>query len=106
MSASFAKADKPNVLLITFDDLNVRVGCLGVHSRLQTPNIDRLATRGMLFTNAHCQGMMFNPTRISFLWGRRPSSTGFYDNHYPVSKKSEILKSRVSLPTHFAAGGY
>ena len=71
MSASFAKADKPNVLLITFDDLNGWVGCLGSHSRLQTPNIDRLAARGMLFTNAHCQGKMINPSRINFLWGRR-----------------------------------
>jgi len=51
-SPSFARADKPNVLLIAVDDLNDWVGCLGGHSQTHTPNIDRLAARGMLFTNA------------------------------------------------------
>ena len=102
-----AKAgEKPNVLLIAVDDLNDWVGCLDGHSQTQTPNIDRLAARGMLYTNAHCQGTMCNPSRISLLWGRRPSSTGFYDNHYHVSKEPEFLESHVSLPAHFAAGGY
>lgn len=99
-------ADRPNVLLIAVDDLNDWVGCLGGHPQTQTPNMDRLAARGLLFTNAHCQGTMCNPSRISLLWGRRPSSTGFYDNHYHVSKEPEFLKSHVSLPGHFAASGY
>jgi arylsulfatase A-like enzyme len=99
-------SEKPNVLVISIDDLNDWVGCLGGHPQTQTPNIDRLAARGVLFTNAHCQGTMCNPSRISLLWGRRPSSTGFYDNHYHVSKEPEFLKSHVSLPAHFAAGGY
>jgi arylsulfatase A-like enzyme len=97
---------KPNVLLIAVDDLNDWVGCLGGHPQTNTPNIDRLAARGMLFTNAHCQGTMCNPSRISLLWGRRPSSTGFYDNHYHVSKEPEFLKRHVNLPAHFAANGY
>ncbi len=97
---------KPNVLLIAVDDLNDWVGCLGGHPQTKTPNIDRLAARGILFTNAHCQGTMCNPSRISLLWGRRPSSTGFYDNHYHVSKEPEFLDSHVSLPNHFAAHGY
>lgn len=99
-------AKPPNVLFIAVDDLNDWVGCLGGHPQTQTPNIDRLASRGMLFTNAHCQGTMCNPSRISLLWGRRPSSTGFYDNHYHVSKVPEFLKGHVSLPKHFAASGY
>lgn len=97
---------KPNVLFIAVDDLNDWVGCLGGHPQAHTPNIDRLAARGMLFTNAHCQGTMCNPSRISLLWGRRPSSTGFYDNHYHVSKEPEFLESHVSLPVHFANSGY
>ena len=99
-------AKPPNVLFIAVDDLNDWVGCLGGHPQTQTPNIDRLASRGMLFTNAHCQGTMCNPSRISLLWGRRPSSTGFYDNHYHVSKVPEFLRGHVSLPKHFAASGY
>jgi arylsulfatase A-like enzyme len=96
----------PNVLFIAVDDLNDWVGCLGGHSQAHTPNIDRLASRGMLFTNAHCQGTMCNPSRISLLWGQRPSTTGFYDNHYHVSKHPEFLKSHISLPEHFAVSGY
>ncbi|MDF1861720.1 MAG: sulfatase [Verrucomicrobiales bacterium] len=99
-------SERPNVLFIAVDDLNDWIGCLGGHPQARTPNIDRLAERGMLFTNAHCQGTMCNPSRISLLWGRRPSSTGFYDNHYPVSREPEFLESHVSLPQHFAANGY
>ena len=98
--------DKPNVLLIAVDDLNDWIGCLEGHPQSFTPNIDRLADRGMLFSNAHCQGTMCNPSRISLLWGRRPSSTGFYDNHYSTSKEPEFLKQHVNLPTHFAINGY
>ena len=89
-------SERPNVLLIAVDDLNDWVGCLGGHSQTHTPNIDRLAARGVLFTNAHCQGTMCNPSRISLLWGRRPSSTGFYSNRYPVSKEPTFL-SRMSV---------
>ncbi len=98
--------DKPNVLLIAVDDLNDWIGCLGGHPQTSTPNIDRLAEGGMLFTNAHCQGTMCNPSRISLLWGKRPSSTGFYDNHYPISKHPSFLKNHLNLPNYFAANGY
>ena len=106
VEAQAKDANKPNVLLIAVDDLNDWVGCLGGHPQTFTPNIDRLAGRGMLFSNAHCQGTMCNPSRISLLWGRRPSSTGFYDNHYHISKHPSFLKNHVNLPTHFAANGY
>ena len=49
-------AAKPNVLFIVIDDLNDWVGCLDWHPQARTPNIDRLAKRGTLFVNAHCQG--------------------------------------------------
>ena len=90
--------DRPNVVLISVDDLNDWCGCLGGHPQASTPHLDRLADRGMLFANAHCQGTMCNPSRISLLWGRRPSSTGFYENHYPVKNTPEFLKAHVSLP--------
>ena len=106
VEAQAKDANKPNVLLIAVDDLNDWVGCLGGHPQTFTPNIDRLADRGMLFSNAHCQGTMCNPSRISLLWGRRPSSTGFYDNRYSISKEPEFLKQHVTLPSHFAANGY
>ena len=86
-------ADRPNVVLISVDDLNDWCGCLGGHLQASTPHLDRLADRGMLFANAHCQGTMCNPSRISLLWGRRPSSTGFYENHYPVKNTPEFLSA-------------
>ena len=52
---------RPNVLLIGVDDLNDWIGCLGGHPQAKTPNIDRLAARGVLFTNAHCQSPVCNP---------------------------------------------
>ena len=105
-SLVFGASKKPNVLLISIDDLNDWVGCLGGHPQTFTPNIDRLADQGMLFRNAHCQGTMCNPSRISLLWGRRPSSPGFYDNHHHISKHPNFLKNHVNLPTHFADNGY
>ena len=55
-------AQKPNVLFIIVDDLNDWVGCLNGHSQTLTPNIDRLAARGMLFTNAHCVAPVCHPS--------------------------------------------
>ena len=52
---SKSDAGRHNVLFIAIDDLNDWVGCLKTNSQARTPNIDRLASRGVLFTNAHCQ---------------------------------------------------
>ena len=78
-SASAAPlAQPPNVLFIAIDDLNDWVGCLGGHPQARTPNIDRLAARGTLFSNAHVQSAMCNPSRASLLTGLRPSTIGIY----------------------------
>ena len=62
----------PNVLFIAIDDLNDWVGCLNGHPQVKTPNIDALAARGTLFTNAHCQAPICNPSRTSIMTGLRP----------------------------------
>src|SRR5205085_315095 len=72
------RAEKPNVLVIAIDDLNDWVGCLGGHPQVQTPNMDRLARRGTLLLNAHCQAPLCNPSRTSVLTGLRPSTSGVY----------------------------
>src|SRR5262245_48137969 len=64
-AAPLPAAERPNVLFIAVDDLNDWVGCLGGHPQARTPNIDRLARRGTLFTNAHCQAPLCNPSRTS-----------------------------------------
>jgi choline-sulfatase len=98
--------ERPNVVLIAVDDLNDWVGCLGGHPDTLTPHIDRLAARGTLFTNAHCQATICNPSRTSIMFGMRPSSTGFYANSVNGAKTHWLSEKYVSLPRHFAANGY
>jgi arylsulfatase A-like enzyme len=106
-SVSDANADTkpPNLVLIVVDDLNDWVGCLKGHPQARTPNIDRLASRGTLFANAHCQAPLCNPSRTSFLTGLRPSTTGVYAL-LPSFRTVESLKDRPTLIQHFAKRGY
>ena len=99
------EAKKPNVLFISIDDLNDWIGCLGGHPQAKTPNLDRLATRGTLFLNAHCQSPVCNPSRTSVMTGLRPSTTGIYSLQ-PAFRTVPSLKDYISLPKAFAANGY
>jgi arylsulfatase A-like enzyme len=94
---------RPNVLMIIVDDMNDWIGCLGGHPDVQTPNLDRLARRGRLFTNAHCPAPVCNPSRVAVLTGRAPHRTGIYDNAAVWHRE---LPDVVSLPGHFKAHGY
>jgi arylsulfatase A-like enzyme len=98
-------ADKPNILFIAIDDLNDWIGCLGSHPQVQTPHMDRLAKRGTLFTNAHCQSPLCNPSRTSLLTGLRPSTTGVYALN-PWFRTAPAFKDHVTLPQYLAANGY
>lgn len=98
-------ASQPNVLFIAVDDLNDWVGCLGGHPQVKTPNIDALAKRGTLFSNAHCQAPLCNPSRSSLLTGLRPSSTGIY-GLMPGIRDVEKTRQHVTLPQTFTAAGY
>ena len=98
-------ADKPNVLFIAVDDLNDWVECLDGHPDASTPNIDRLADRGVLFTNAHCQAPICNPSRTSFMLGKRPSTTGIYLNA-PWFRTTDDNKDRVTVSQYFRQHGY
>jgi arylsulfatase A-like enzyme len=107
VSASRAEeTPRPNVLLIAVDDLNDWVSCLEGHPDTRTPNIDRLAARGVLFRNAHCQAPICNPSRTSIIFGMRPSTTGMYDNGPNSARTPEFHSKHVSMPRHFAANGY
>lgn len=99
------QAESPNVLLISIDDLNDWVGCLGGHPQAKTPNIDRLAAMGTLFTNAHCQSPVCNPSRASMMTGRYPHTTGIYFLS-PDLKQAPELNGVQTLPEVFAAKGY
>ena len=73
------ESERPNVLMIVVDDMNDWVGCLDGHPDTQTPHIDRLAKRGILFTNAHCAAPVCNPSRVATLTGLSPNTTGDND---------------------------
>lgn len=102
---SQTRQSRRNVLMIAVDDLNDWVSCLGGHPDGRTPNLDRLAARGVLFTNSHCNAPLCNPSRASLMMSRRPSTTGIYDNNQPP-RKSPVLRDAVSLSQHFMANGY
>lgn len=98
-----AAGTRPNVLLVSCDDLNDWVGCLGGYAGVRTPNIDRLAKRGVLFRNAHCASPLCNPSRTALLTGRRASTTGIYDND---TWWRPVLPDAVTIPMHFKRNGY
>ena len=90
---------KPNVLFLAIDDLNDWIGCLGGHPQVKTPNLDKLAARGTLFTNAHCQAPVCNPSRTSVLLGLRPSTTGIYSLQ-PSFKRFRSMPIRLQFPRY------
>ena len=67
-------SEKFNVLLIIADDLNCAIGAYG-DPLADTPNIDRLAQEGVVFTNAHVQYPLCGPSRVSFMTGLYPDQT-------------------------------
>lgn len=99
---------KPNVLMICIDDLNDWVGCMGGNPSAITPNIDRLAAQGILFTNAHCQTALCGPSRASIMSGLRPSTSGIYGqiSDQDVRSASSALDGIKFLPEYFGENGY
>ena len=88
---------KLDVLFIAVDDLNDWVGVLEGHPQAQTPNIDALAARGTLFTNAHSNAALCNPSRTSLMLGLRPSTLGIYGNN-PNWMEIESLAHFINFP--------
>ena len=96
---------RPNILVISIDDLNDWVGCLGGHPNARTPNIDRLAQRGTLFANTHCQAPICTPSRASLVLGKFPSTTGLYFLQ-PSLTSYDKLQPGEMLIQHFEQAGY
>ncbi|SEL60890.1 sulfatase [Parapedobacter koreensis] len=96
------KPDKPNVLLILVDDLRPAIGAYG-DSIAITPNMDKLAAKGLLFKRAYSNQAVCGPSRYNLLLGSRSTSSGIYNfgsdfrDHYPDA---------VTLPQYFKQHGY
>ncbi len=96
--------DRPNVLFIAVDDLNDWIGCMKGHPQALTPNIDRLAARGMLFTNAHCAAPACNPSRAAVFSGLMPNVTKVWSNG--AGRLEKLYPQALLLPAAFARSGY
>lgn len=92
----------PNVLFISIDDLRPELGCYG-NTEIKTPNIDRLAGNGVVFTKAYCQVAVCAPSRASIMTGLRPDSNHVW---HLGDKFREILPDVVTIPQYFHKYGY
>ena len=108
LNSNQSNGSQPNVLFIAVDDLNDWIGCLGGHPQAVTPNLDALAARGTLFTQAYCPAPLCNPSRTSVLTGLLPSTSGVYWNSYERQyfRHSPALHDCVTLPQYFMQQGY
>lgn len=101
------QASKFNILFLVADDLNTDIGSYG--APVKTPNLDRLAGRGVRFDRAYCQYPLCSPSRSSFLTGRRPNATGVLTNpgRNPLSPHfRERIPATVTLPQLFKQHGW
>ena len=100
-------ATKPNVLFISIDDLNNWPACLQGHPDAKTPHIDRLAKRGTLFRDAHCQFPLCGPSRASLMAGMLPTSLEFstHMNDESLEERAYEKGTRL-LHSYFADHGY
>lgn len=99
-----AKDKHPNVLFIIVDDLNDLPLHPNGKPHVPTPNIDRLAARGVSFTNAHCNDPICAPSRSSMLFGLYPQTSSLY--WFEDWRQNEVLKGSVSLTRHLRDHGY
>lgn len=102
--AADAAEPRPNVLMIAIDDMRPQLGCYG-DPTVKSPQMDKLASRGLVFERAYCQMALCSPSRISLLSGRYPPTTQVFniDNNLTVRTADPDV---VTLPQHFKNHGY
>lgn len=97
-----SKNDRRNVLFIIVDDLRTELICYGVKD-VVSPNIDRLAARGVRFDQAFCNVPVSGASRASLMTGLRPTLNRFVDVNAKIDKEAP---EAVTLPRYFRQNGY
>jgi arylsulfatase A-like enzyme len=100
-----AQQEKPNILFIAIDDMNDWTGFLGGHPQAITPNLDKIAERGVNFTNAHTAAPGCSPSRNALLYGIEPFNSGLYP-FYDSDIHRQLNKEYTSLPKLLKDNGY
>ena len=101
--AEKSKTSRPDVLMIVIDDMNDWISLLDSSSPIKTPNMERLAKRGVLFQHAYCVSAACNPSRVATLTGRRPTSSGVYGNR---ANWRRALPEARTIMQRFRDAGY
>jgi arylsulfatase A-like enzyme len=98
-------ATNPNVVFIYVDDLGYGdLGCYGA-DKVKTPNIDRLATEGLMFTDAHSPSAVCTPSRYGLLTGNYPFRQDLWGPH-PFNAPLSIPTDRYTMARLFKDNGY
>ena len=96
-------AERPDFLFIAVDDMNDWISLLDPESPIKTPNLERLAAKGMSFTKAYCASPACNPSRVATITGIRPSTSGVYGNK---SDWRKAMPDRLTIFQQFREAGY
>ena len=106
-AAAFAQDKKPNIVIILADDLGYGdLGCYNKDSKIPTPNLDKLATQGMRFTDAHSPSAVCSPTRYGLLTGRYPFRSPLKKGVVAPWGAPIIEQDRLTLPEMLRRAGY
>jgi len=93
----------PDILFIAIDDMNDWTTLFDPDNPIRTPNLERLAQRGVFFARAYCPAPACNPSRASIMTGYRPTTSGVYTNGQPFRK---VIPDAVTMPQYFRRHGY
>ena len=99
------ESGKPNILMISIDDLNDWTGYLGGHPEVRTPHLDALAARGRNFANAHCAVPVCSPSRVSVMSGVAATTHGSYELG-PSYQQLPALDEIPCIQEYFKSQGY
>ena len=105
LTPTYAEDKKPNVLMISIDDLNDWTGFLGGYPSVKTPHLDALAARGRIFANAHCAVPVCSSSRVSVMSGLAATTHGSYEIG-PSYQQLKALDEAPTLHRYFKENGY